>query len=481
MSGLTHHTKRKHAVRVRTRRHRLHLPPGSVFAGSVTSMSQPMVDRLFWRAGFGPTAQDRANWTGKPVTAAVDWLLSTPQGPLAGPAPTNNGKALDPTNSDDDLVLNWLDQMVRSPNPFVERMTFFWHRHWANSRVTVSPPQILMRQTGLFRKYADYGANPNADFRSMAFEVTEDASMLRYLTGESNLKGSPNENYARELMELFTLGVFDSAGRPNYSQTDVEWMAKSLTGWYLDDSNPDNVTVHFDPGRWFNGPKNVFGVYGNYRDRDVVDLVLGRPAHAPFLLNKLWSEFVAGPPDAATLNDLVTTYNAGRQLKPVLRKILSHPQLFSSIDEPNMLKPPVVYVVGVMRTLGTPITDTRPLDYLSSMDQVPYFPPTVAGWEGGLSWLNTNTALARFGFVADMIANAPASSPAHVADVSGETPDQAYARAYAALGSPWLAAGTAAAIQDYARRAPSRTTAQRIARQVMLRTLILAGPDGQVM
>src|SRR5262249_41003807 len=158
----------------------------------------------------------------------------------------------------------------------------------------------------------------------------------------------------------------------------VEWMAKSLTGWYLDDSNPDNVTVHFDPGRWFNGPKNVFGVYGNYKDRDVVDLVLGRPAHAPYLLNKLSSEFVARPPDAATLTDPATASNAARERKPVLRKSLSPPQLFSSTDEPNMLKPPVVYVVGVMRTLGTPITDPRPLDYLSSMDQVPYFPPTVA-------------------------------------------------------------------------------------------------------
>jgi uncharacterized protein (DUF1800 family) len=483
MSRVAKHAKHRTVqLKVRTRRHRTHLPPNSLFAGSVTSLSQAMVDRLLWRAGFGPTAQDRATWTGRSLTDAVDHLLSTPQGAPLGAAPLRDGKALDPTNDDTDLVLAWLDQMVRNPNPFVERMTFFWHRHWANSRMSVSPPQLLITQNQLFRRFADYGANPAADFKSMAYAVSEDASMLRYLTGEYNVKGAPNENYARELMELFTLGVVDANGQPNYSQNDVTQAAKSLTGWTIDDTNPDSVKVNFDSNRWYNGPKTLFGQIRNYKERDVVDLVLGRPSHPSFLLTKLWGEFIAGPPDAATLSDLVATYkNGGFQLKPVLRKILTHPQLFASPSEPNLIKPPVVYVVGVMRTLGLTITDSRPVDYLDSMDQVPYFPPNVAGWEGGPAWLNTNTALARFSFVGDLIANAPAGSPAAVVDVPGETPDQAWSRAYAALGAPWLADGTKAAIQDYARRAPVKTSAQRVARQVMLRTLILAGPDGQVM
>ena len=125
------------------------------------------------------------------------------------------------------------------------------------------------------------------------------------------------------------------------------------------------------------------------------------------------------------------------QIKPLLRKILTHPDLFASIDEPNMLKTPVVYAVGVMRALGLGITDSTVADYLGAMGQTPYFPPNVSGWEGGLSWLNTNTALARWGFVAQLITSGP-----KIADVVGETTQAAYDRAYLAVGSPWLAPGT---------------------------------------
>ena len=155
-------------------------------------MSQAMVDRLFWRAGFGPTAADRTAWIGKPLDDAVDSLLNTPgRARRAGP---RDGKALDPTGDDTDLVLSWVDRMVRTSNPLVERMTFFWHRHWANSRMSVSPTQLLLKQNDLLRKYSDLAANPDLSFRDMALEVTKDPSMLRYLNGESNVKGGPNEN-----------------------------------------------------------------------------------------------------------------------------------------------------------------------------------------------------------------------------------------------------------------------------------------------
>jgi hypothetical protein len=182
------------------------------------------------------------------------------------------------------------------------------------------------------------------------------------------------------------------------------------------------------------------------------------------------------------LSQLATEYTAGgRKLKPLVRSILTQPQLFESIDEPNMIKPPVVFVSGAMRAMGLGISSTGPADYLDSMGQVPYFPPTVAGWEGGLSWLNTNTALARFGFIGDVIGNAPNGSPAKVVDVPNETPQAAFDRAFGAVGAPWMSAGTRAAIQDYAGRASVKSSNDRIARQVMLRTLMLAGPDAQVM
>ncbi len=461
------------------RKHRLHLPPADdAGAGSVdlTSMSPAMVDRLFWRAGFGPTEAVRAQWTGAPVSAAVDSLLGSAS-TLAGTAGTNAGKALDPTNEDTDLVLSRVDQMVRTTTPFVERLAFFWHRHFANSRASVSPPQLLLQQNDLFHKYSDLATNPAVTFSQLAHDVTVNPSMLRYLTGESNVKGAPNENYARELMELFALGVVDLNGNKNYSQDDVNGLAKAFSGWTINDTNPDAATSSFERSRWYDGPKAVFGKFSNLDSTTGVDLVLSQPNHATFLTRKLWLEFITQPPDAGTQATLNSTYvNGGTALKPLLKYILTHPALFASIGEPDMIKPPILFVVSVMRALGVGVTDTTAADYLDSMGQTPYFPPTVAGWEGGLSWLNTNTALARFGLVAQLL------SQQKITDAGpGETPAAAYARAYAAVVEPWLAPATQAAILDYATRAGSSSSTLRIERQLMLRALMLAGPDAQVM
>jgi len=439
-----------------------------------TAMTEPMVDRLFWRAGFGPTAADRTRWTGKTLGSAVDWLLNTPAGYSGSPG-TDQGKPFDPTGNDSDLVLSWVDQMNRAINPFVERMAFFWHGHWANSRESVSPPQLLMTQTQLFRKYADLASYPKANFRDMAYAVTIDPSMLRYLTGELNVRGAPNENYARELMELFTLGVTDAAGKPNYSQTDVEQLAKAFSGWQINDNNPNAVFSYFTQGRWYGGPKLVFGKFENLTTAEAVELVLSRPAHPGFLINALWSNFIVNPPRAAMLKSLEHLYiKSGMKLKPLMQAILTQPELFASLEEPNMVKPPVVYVVGAMRAMNLQVKDTTASDYLDAMGQLPYFPPTVAGWQGGITWLNTDTALARFAFITTLL------EQEKIRDVPGESAKQAYARAYAAVGSPWLAAGTEREIQRYSGRAQYSTPELRINRQIALRALILAGPDAQV-
>ncbi len=474
----TKHKTARHGVAT-TRRHRLHRPPGTSAGGGQPpqqdAMSAEMVDRLFWRAGFGPTAQDRSTWIGQPVSDAVNWLLTTPAASRGIPG-TDSGSPLDPTGNDTDLVLTWVDTMLRSINPLVERMTFFWHRHFANSRETVSPPQLLMTQNQLLRSYADLASNPSQTFRNLVYAITIDPSMLRYLTGELNVRGAPNENYARELMELFTLGVTDAAGQPNYSQTDVEQLAKAFSGWQINDTNPNAVYSYFTQALWYDGPKEIFGQFGNFTYTEAIDLVLAQPAHPAFIVNALWSEFIVEPPDAATLHKLTSAYTAsGLQLKPVLELILTNPALFDSIDEPDMVKPPVVYVVGAMRALGVGVTDSTASDYLDAMGELPYFPPNVSGWEGGLSWLNTDTALARFNFITALLENQT------IADVPGERAADAYARAYAATGQPWLAPGTQAAILSFADAAPAAEANDRRQRQIALRALILAGPDAQVM
>jgi uncharacterized protein (DUF1800 family) len=441
-------------------------------------MTEAMVDRFFWRTGFGPTEADRSAWTGKSVYQAVNAFLELPGGTVGAGGPSKNNAPLAPTEDDVDLVLAWADRMIRAKNPLVERLTFFWHRHFATQRSEVSPPQLMMKQNELFRRYGDLASNPDASFRGLLYEVGEDPAMLRFLTGEDSTKRAINENYAREIMELFALGIYDDRGNPNYSETDVKELARAFTGWQIYDQNPDRAYGYFNQSRWDPGVKTVLGKSGAFRHRDGVDVVFAHPSHPRFLLTKLWGEFIVTPPPKATMDALVATYTAsGGKLAPVLRKILLNPLLFESIAEPNMIKPPVVHVVGMFRALGLGITDQRAYDALNELGQLPYFPPTVAGWEGGASWLNTNSALGRFR-LANRLVNHPALAPQ---DSPGETPDLAFTTAHKAVGRPWLASGTQAALKAYAARAPAAAAAQRRSRQIVLRALMLGGPDAQVM
>jgi hypothetical protein len=180
------------------------------------------------------------------------------------------------------------------------------------------------------------------------------------------------------------------------------------------------------------------------------------------------------------MNALVATYLApvhgvpGLRLRPVLRKILSHKAIFSSLAEPNMVKPPVVYVVGMYRTLGLHVTDNLSYRYLSLTDQLPYSPPNVAGWEGGNAWLTTNSVLWRFSLAGELLQMAPPVD--HVESAAG-----AVKRALAELHQPWVAKGSLDVVNDAASRANSGDRGSRLERQRLVRALLLAGPDGQVM
>ncbi len=455
------------------RRRRLHKP---LLTWADKKMTAAMVDRLFWRAGYGPSPQDRALWTGKRVGAAVNWLLTTPP-TLVGNPPNNGGVPLSPTTSDTDLVLDWLDRMIRSDNPLVERMTFFWHRHFAVSRNDVSPA-MMIKHIGLLRSYADVANNATTDFRSLVQAVSIDPAMLRFLTGELNRKGHPNENFGREVMELFTLGVTNAQGQSNYSETDVQELARALSGWQINTTDPANPLAFFTPARWDAGAKTVLGRAGAFDTTQAIDVVLSHPNHAPYLMRKLWGEFIQSPPDDASLNDLAGTYvRRGFRIRPVLRKILTHRALFESIAEPNMIKAPAVFVPGAMRAMSVFVTGSGPRFRMQSMGQEPCFPPDVSGWEYGPAWLDTNTAINRFRLVSELTQN----QAVDLVDVPGETPQQAYDRALAAVGQPWLSPATVASIQAYGASAPAGTVTQRRTRLRLLRALMLGGPDGQVM
>ena len=443
-----------------------------------------MVDRLTWRTGFGPSEAERTALKGLTLHKAVNKLMARPQGAFGGvPAVRQDGTPLKPLESDDDLVLAWCDRMLKTGNPLVERLTFFWHRHFATSRADVSPPQLMTNQNDLLRRYSDLAANPSATFRNLVYEVGEGPAMLRYLTGEDNVRRAINENYGRELMELFTLGVTNAAGVPNYSEVDVREAARCASGWQIDDENPDAAIGYFNRSRWDDGPKSLLGRTGAFGHRELVDVVLAHPSHAPFLVTKLWGEFIPTAPDAATLRDLTRTYvGNGLKLKPLVRRILTHPRMLDSIREPNMIKPPVVQAIGTMRALNLNITDGSLVGALRDMGQLPYFPPNVAGWEGSIAWLNTNTALARFALANRLLTMSYATLPdKQPEDVPTETPKQAVDRARAAVGRPWLSPKTLSSLMYYAGTARAMSVNDRVTRQRALRAFMLGGPDAQVM
>jgi uncharacterized protein (DUF1800 family) len=456
---------------------------------SRTKLTQPMVDRLFWRAGFGPSPADRSTWVGRAVQDLVDWLITTPGGFRSSSTPplTYDGKPIDPLVTDYELVLEWVDRMQRATNPLAERLNFFWHRHWAVSRNAGIPAEFLLSYRGRLLRYGDLGAHPDASFHDLAVEMTtQDAAMSFYLNGFENVAGAPNENYGREFMELFCLGVVNRAAQPNYTQADVQNLARAFTGWGLnqDPNSPNFGRVTFVSDNFDTGIKTVLGRTGALDAAAAVDTVLAHPAHAPFIVTKLWREFIASPIPDDALASLTQTYTSqGLRLAPLVRGILTHPLIFESLGEPNLVKPPIVYCVGLLRALSVPLQGTYIPDVLDDMQQLPYFPPNVAGWEGGLAWLNSNTVQARF----DMLVRAqnlkyglyPGAQA--LDDVPGETAQGAFDRAYASLGSPWLSDATRTRLLSYASAAPVDTPERARQRVYALQAFMAGGPDGQVM
>ncbi len=477
-----------------------------------------MVDRLFWRAGFGPLQSQRDFWTGKTHAELVDWFVSEPSAlDESLPKPrTSGGLPIDPLVSDIELELEWIDRMQRAINPLPDRLAFFWHRHWAISRDegNIAYAWALAYRDRMLR-YADFGTYPNATFRALAYEMTTtDPAMSAYLNMNQNVKGKPNENYAREFMELFCLGPKGPDGTDNYTQDDVAGLAKAFTGWSLNgtDTSPDYGKITFTPKNFEMTAKVFLGqtiaavtgssnpatptnlAWGPACINQAVDAVLAHRNHAQYLIRKLWAEFIASPIPQATLDSLVAAYTgSGFQLKPLIRSILLDPLIFESISEPNLIKPPIVQLAGVLRQLGAPLKHNSMQTAMINMQQRIYRPPNVAGWEGGMSWLNTNTVQGRFDLIVkaqylrysnyyrNTEVPAPAASINYPPDPNPETADALFQRAYDAVNRPWISAATKSAILTYAGIPVANTAAARRQRFYAVQALILGGPDGQVM
>jgi hypothetical protein len=437
------------------------------------------VKRLLWRAGFGPRAGDVDALAGKPLEDIV-YSLTRPSGEaaLTGPEPRDKDGPIAPLDVWGHDHLWWLDRMVRSDQQLVERMTLIWHDWFATSNDGVGSVQLMLDQNQLFR------SGGLGSFKDLLLGVTQDPAMLIWLSGIENRKGAPNENYARELMELFTLG----ADRGAYTEADVRQLALALTGWradWVDGAGWQNF--RFDDRRHDHTVKNVFGKSGDFGWQDAVTLVLENPYHASFFVTKLWSYFIPTPPSPDTQAALQKLYlDSGYGIRPVVEAILMHPDFH---DGAAMVKPPVVYTAGLLRTLGRGI-DRGEWSWLARVaGQVLFYPPNVSGWDDS-AWLDTSRWQGRFQTA--VYAIIPGTGYAASVDPwakdsysTTEDPDTAVTRAIDFLDNPTLTDATRGALATFSRNclpATMRSWEQgpyRAMRQNALRQIVATSPDYQ--
>lgn len=407
----------------------------AVYTGT---FGREQAERLLWRAGFGPRPGEADALAKLGLDAAVRSLTRPGPEKLVGPAPRDSrGRALAPADAWGHDHLWWLDRMVRTSRPLVERMTLVWHDWFATSLDGVGSQGLMLRQNALLRRHA------LGSFATLLRDITKDPAMLLWLSGTDNTRWSPNENYARELMELFTLG----AGR-GYTERDVREQARALTGWRNDwRRGVGSHNFRYDRDRHDRGTKRVFGKSGAHDWQDAVRLCLGHPRHAPFVVEKLWSYFVPTAPDAATRRSLERLYRADLAVRPVVDAILRHPALYRG---GRMVKPPAVYTAGLLRVIGRGI-DTNEWSWLAGMSgQRLFLPPNVSGWDDS-RWLDTATFRGRW-----WVANSATRPFSLTEKQAGSVPTQPEALVAGAVdfwGSPTLRPETRAALVEFARRA----------------------------
>ncbi len=279
----------------------------------------------------------------------------------------------------------WLYVMLNSGHPFREKMTLFWHNHFATSIAKVNYAVPMVRQNILLRKHA------LGKFGPFLMEISKDPAMLIWLDSNSNIKGTPNENYGRELMELFSLGV------GNYKEKDIQEAARAFTGWHT-----DGETFTFDARVHDDGRKTVLGKSGNLDGGDVVGIMLTRDCCARFLVRKLYHFFVnetQTPPDAL-LEPLCEQFRkSDYDIAALMKTILSSRHFYSEHAFRQRIKWPVELVLGTAKTIAEKTIPQQALVRgMEAMGQQLFAPPNVKGWPGAHAWLNTSTILARQNF-----------------------------------------------------------------------------------
>jgi uncharacterized protein (DUF1800 family) len=277
----------------------------------------------------------------------------------------------------------WFRRMLHTKAPLREKMTLFWHDHFATSIQKVKLPVFMIEQNDLFRRHA-FGS-----FRELTQSIVMDPAMLFYLDTQNSRKGKPNENFAREVMELFTLG------EGNYTEEDIREAARAFTGYQLEFMTGK---VTHNRRQWDETDKTIFGKTGPFDGKDVVNLIFEKPAVARFMAKKLWEFFVYDNPAPPAVDSLAETLRkSDYQIAPLLREIFLSREFYSENAIRYQIKCPMQFIIAMLKQLeiGNPPTGF-PINAQQQLGQVLFLPPNVAGWDWGQAWINTNTLLTRY-------------------------------------------------------------------------------------
>jgi hypothetical protein len=297
----------------------------------------------------------------------------------------------------DELVRYWLFLMLRSENPFQELLAFLWHDHFAVSQNVLDDDarRFYLEHIRLLRRHAA------GNLRELSYQLAIDPAMLVWLDGFSSTRQKPNENFAREFWEIFTLGR-----NQGYTQQDIVEAARAFTGWRLiRDAKTGEYFSLFDPNLHDGGPKTIFGRTGNFGYREVVDLTFdARPAAERFA-RVLFRYFCHADPSPSVIAQMAAILRgAGYEAKPLLKVLLRSKAFFSPTSRRSWVKTPLEYVIGLMRTTGLELPVAETYEVLISLRQVPTMPPSVFGWPEGSDWLGAQPVLERGNVVNELLA-----------------------------------------------------------------------------
>ncbi|HEY4284045.1 MAG TPA: DUF1800 domain-containing protein [Chthoniobacterales bacterium] len=378
----------------------------------VSKWNEATAAHLLNRAGFGGTPSEIEAVQRKGPIAAVRDLVDFRNDALEAPPPEwarprnlrqmrmearmptegaeqKRGKMRELKMMEGEEILSlrqwWLERMLNSPAPLLEKMTLFWHGHFATSVQKVRDAYFMWRQNDTLRR------NALGSFATLVKQISRDPAMMIYLDLQQSRKEHPNENWARELMELFTIGI------GNYSEQDIREAARAFTGYRVDMTTQQ---FRFAPVQQDRTSKTFMGRTGVLTGDDVIDILVGKPACAQFIGRKLWRFFVEDDPPAK-ITDLVAERIRAHnfEFRPVLREIFSSDEFYSDRAMSGQIKSPVQYVIQTAKLLEAPLPSPQVAqNAMRQMGQTLFAPPNVKGWDGGKAWITTSTLMFRFNF-----------------------------------------------------------------------------------